>query len=287
MQFLGGNHINLSKNRRGVGFGLQPGYVFDSSSVAYFATMVVQPPDAVKIIIDEFIRGCKADVSLRTGTPTSNWDEIYALWIWMLHTRQAAYLNARYPSMTPASDGVQPDFIPFQGVQGDGATTYINLNWNPTTAVAGGGATFSQNDAGIFVYGESDLGVTAIAMGAVNGSNQGCSINPRTATDVMSGAISGANANIGTAGSTTSSLGFKSIRRDNSTQMKTNKGAASDSNTTSATSIAPLNLDMKFLARNSNGTVNNFDSRKYSLAGITSGFVDSYKLSLRIETLRS
>jgi hypothetical protein len=281
MLIKGSAHINTQS----LGFGEDSGYVYDTSSNALFARMTVQPPDPVKVIIDTFIRGCKADVSLRGNT--SNWDEIYALWIWMMHTRQAAYLNVRYPSMTPASDGVQPDFIPFQGVQGDGATTYINLNWNPTTAVAGGGATFSQNDAGIFVYGESDSGVTAIAMGAVNGSNQGCSINPRTATDVMSGAINGANANIGTAGSTTSSLGFKSIRRDNSTQMKTNKGAASDSNTTSATSIAPLNLDMKFLARNSNGTVNNFDSRKYSFAGITSGFVDSYKLSQRIETLRS
>lgn len=274
---------NILGNHRGSGFGGDNRIVYDDDAQLVFDEWDTPVDVGIKEIYNDFIEGCKADVSLRGST--SNWQEIVALWILMGPTRQISYLNVRHPSLTPITDVVAPNHIPNIGLEGNGSTQYVNLNWNPVTAVD----TFTQNDSGIFLYGETDVAENKVALGNSNASSHGSAINPRTSTDIMQGRSSGVNTNIGSGGTTTSSLGFKGIRRINSTQIIVNKGLVTDSFTSTSASQPLVNLSLFGCNNNANGIpgATTYDSRRYSFWGVTRGYIDFYKLSLRIETFRS
>lgn len=256
--------------------------VYDEDAERFFYHWATTVDDDIKQIYNALIMGCKSDVSLR-GT-TSNWTELEGLWIFMGPTRQISYLNIRRPYLTPASDIVQPTFIPLQYIVSDG-TQYLNLNYNASTNAT----VSSQNDMSFGVWCETNTGISAVPIGAFNASNQGISINPRTATDIMQGACNSTNANIGSAGTTTDASGFKMIRRVNSTQIRTNKGgvAVASELVTTSSSVAPVNLSLYALARNSNGTANLFDTRAYSIMWVGSGNLDPVALKIRLEAFKA
>jgi hypothetical protein len=164
----------------------------------------------------------------------------------------------------------------------------IDLNWNPTTALD----TFSQNDSGIFSWCESSNASASnqMAFGASNASSQGSYMNVRTPTNIIQGASSGVNTNIGSSGTTNDAKGLTVIRRNNATQILTYKNGGSDglkTFTSSSNSGALVNLNFHAMCRNSNGTDTLFDNRIFSMQGITRGYVDPAILYSAFLTFKS
>lgn len=255
-------------------------YPYDQSSIDLFDSWDSRPDQSILVVYDDLIKGLKADDSL-AGGGNKQWDCLEALWILMGHSRQASYINIRYPSSHTITDGVQPYHTPFQGITGDGSTMYVNLNWNPTSHAT----VLSQNSACIGGWTNTNVAGTGALMGAFGASNNGFLLRPRTATDIIQGACNGSNTNIGTGGSTTDSRYFKSIRRDNSTQIKTNKDGV-DTNTNSSSSTSIINRGLTGLARDNNGTITDFYNGNIEMIFIANGNIDSPAFYNRYVTFR-
>lgn len=229
---------------------------------------------------NSLILGLKEDASLRGNT--SNWEETDALWIFCTVSRQAAYLNVRYPANPPVSDGVQPSFTQFSGIQGNGTSQYLNLNWNPSTD----GEKFLQNDASVFTYCRTNGSGTPVAMGGLNASSQGIMFRLRTATNNIQGALNGTNVNIGASGTTTDCRGLNALVRVLSNAVKVNRDGV-DLFTSTSNVVGIINIALYGLARNNNGAPDNFDGKLYSSLGTGSGNIDFSKLKERLDTFET
>jgi hypothetical protein len=198
------------------------------------------------------------------------------------HNRQASYLNVKNPTSTPMSDVVAPYFFPWTGTQGDGATMYCNLNWNPFA----NGVNYTQNSAYVGVYSKTNEAGNYKSVGARNGSNQGTMMRMRTATDICQGLINaGTNLNIGSASSQLTSALYMAYRRVNSTQHRTNKnGVATGSELVSTSnSVTIPSLNWYSHCENLNGVATDFDGKVQSALVIGGGYIDSTTIKSRID----
>ena len=97
---------------------------YETESVAYFAAMSVQPDDTRKGLLNTLI------ATLKTGGVYANLDWLN---INAAHDAQAARVNVITPSQV-ASAVNAPTFTTDRGYTGDGATSYLDTGWNPSTA---------------------------------------------------------------------------------------------------------------------------------------------------------
>jgi hypothetical protein len=257
-------------------------YGLNSSTSALLAEFDGLPDFQVQLKYDEIILGLKSDACLSGGTG-SNWDNLDLLQLRAAHNRQAAYLNIKNPVATPMSDVVAPYFEPWAGTQGDGATMYCDLNWNPAVD----GVNYTQNSAYVGVYSKTNEAGNYKSVGARNGSNQGTMMRMRTATDICQGLITaGTNLNIGAASSQLTSALYMAYRRVNSTQQRTNKnGVATGSELVSTSnSVTIPSLNWYSHCENLNGTATDFDGKVQSALVIGGGYIDSTTIKSRIDT---
>ncbi len=103
-----------------------PASVYSEEALALFAQMSVAPSEARKAVIDALI------VSLKN---TGIWTKLDVLYLFAAHDAQAARLNWIEPAGSFNATAVNsPTFTVDRGYAGDGATSYLNSNFNPTAA---------------------------------------------------------------------------------------------------------------------------------------------------------
>lgn len=201
-------------------FGLEP------EAVALIARMTT-PPDAQRIaLINSTYRG------LKTAGILSKLD---ALWVMAAHDSQAAGLNWINSSHT-LSPVNSPTFTVDRGYAGDGATSYMDTNYNPATH----GVNLTQNSGSFGVWSMTSAQQSTSIAGWLDGSD-GITILPRSSGNVFSGRV---NTGITVTGSVNGDgMGFYVVSRsDASTQSHFKNGALANSDSRSSTAINSNNL---------------------------------------------
>jgi hypothetical protein len=145
---------------------------YSAEAATLFARMTVQPPPARKTLIDNTIVGLKA---------AGFWTRLDALYMFAAHDGQAALLNWIANQYNATSSGAA--FTADAGYATDGAATYLDTNFNASTASA---PNYTQNSAmfGIRMNDVGQAGATGSIGGAYDGTN-GSNLNPRNASNTL------------------------------------------------------------------------------------------------------
>jgi len=231
------------------------GVTYDSDAVTYFNAMSVAPDATRKGLLNDLITGLKTD---------GIWTKLDALYVMAAHDAQAARVNAKTPSNV-ASAVNSPTFTTDRGYAGNASTSYIDTNWNPSTA----GGNFAQNSASMGVWSRTNSN-TASWLDIGNGSN--CRFNSRSSSgsDALRGQINNTtNANYGT---NASSIAFYSLVRSSSTAVTGYRNSSvSGSGTQTSTSVTNANV---FIGR----VASDYSGREYAAAFI-GGALDGTDIS--------
>lgn len=165
----------------GLALALSPGnsaIAVAAETAAFIARMGTQPNATYAAAIDELIRGLIAD-----GT----WGKLDYLRVYALHNATDALLNWKGVSYTGTP--VNSPTWSISGYAGDGATSYINSNFNP----GAGGLNFTQNNNTLFAF--LATGADGTSRRAVGNTDN--DLNPRTSGNSASARSSSTTSNIG------------------------------------------------------------------------------------------
>lgn len=237
------------------------GVTYDPDAAAYFARISSQPSAARKAALNTLV------IALKTGGVWSNLD---ALVIHASHDTATARLNA-VANQFNATLVNSPDFLTDRGYAGDGSSSYLDSQFNPST----GTPKYAQNSAHLGVWSLTDAAASVAEIGAraTSIANQAI-LFPRSAINQML-----ARVNLDTGAATPdpgNSLGhFVGVRTAASVHVAYKDGAelASDA----STSTAPPNLNFFLGAGNTGGTPGLYSTRRVAIrhwgAGLTAAQV--------------
>lgn len=243
------------------------------ATVALLAAMVVQPSTPEIIAINEMI------VSL---IDTGIFAKLDYLHVYAQETSQAALLNWVAPSDFTGSLVNAPTFTSDRGFAGDGLTSYIDTNFNPSAD----GVNFTLNKAAHGVYVRTDPGVGAYAeIGAEDAGGDFTSIHVRFSDGnnyVLVNNNAGGNVNFANA----SALGFFTGRRSASNILASNKnGVQQAANATVSTALP--NLNMWVCGVDNNGVLLRPSPRQLALSYAGSSDIDDAVFYSIIQTYMS
>lgn len=141
-----------------------------------------------------------------------------------------------------------PTFTRYQGINGDGATSYVNLNFNDST----GSALFGRTNMTIGIYSISDINGSTPALGVTNGGTKSTSIYPRDGGKAYFNCREGTGLNV----TVSDSKGMYAMTLTGTT-LKGYKNIGFASEVTVSGTIAPTGrADLSYFtsARNSSGS---------------------------------
>ncbi len=188
-------------------------------------------------------------------------DEFDRLWIHGLSDNVAARTSFVNPSSTIITAVNSPTFIANQGYQGNGSTSYLNTNYNPSTQ----GVKYTTNNASALSYIlDNVIGGTSI--GTFNGASTGPFLLPQASSNIPVYFIN--NSPIDTNGSG-NSLGLSTINRYNSSSADFYKNGVLNSSSSKASTAIP-NLSVFLSGLNNNGTFSSAFAGKISVSGLGS-----------------
>jgi len=192
-------------NKKLVVFGTETATVYDADAAQFFTLLSPQPSTAVKEAYNTLVVGLKAD---------GNYTQIERFWIFAADSQQNAMVHLIVDGAAPAvstdiTEVNSPTWTQHQGYTGDGATSYLNLNYNPTTH----GTLYTQDSATMGVYIRTNAASDGIDVGALDTSVPSRSfIISRHVTNIAYGLIN-QNLNSITGATITNSKGFSSTIR--------------------------------------------------------------------------
>lgn len=242
-----------------IGIGISPfltkngrdGVVYDADAQLYFNQLSPQPSLSYKAAIDALVIQLKADF---------NWALLDRLWIHGTEYAQHATISIKNPTSTAISVSGSPTFTANVGYTGNGTTSYLNLNYNPSID----GVNFTQNSALIGVYSRLVQGSdNSVIMGRFEaGTNTALALNFGAL-----GKLYAANANGQDIFANTTTKGFFTVTRSAAaiTNLSLNGNSIASS---SSASTALQNGSLYALGWNNNGTAGNFSTNQISVSVI-------------------
>ena len=168
-----------------------------------------------------------------------------------------ATLNWKDPDSHQASKVNSPTFTPNHGFTGNGTTSYLNTDWNPSIH----GVNYTLNSAGIGCYSSTGVELSAnFLFGASDGTGI-TNLNPRTPTNTCGFRINqSASLNF----SNSNASGFWHLQRTASNAISIHKDGSSLSTGTTTSNQRP-NQPIFLLALNNNTTPSNFAARNIGM----------------------
>lgn len=223
----------------GFGFGYGPrvkasAASFDAATLAYISALSVAPSGSRKRSIDRLVK------SLKSGTV---WDNLDWLELLSAHDAQAGLVNLVNPAQASVAVN-SPTFTVDRGYTGDGVSSYLNTNWNPSSA---SGRKFLQNDAHMGAWIGTDVNSNAQYDLGCTYSN----VNGRLGSTVYGGSPNSTAFSQSTGGNT--SVGHSGwVRTGASAGSYYKNGVAGTAFATAST--APHNAPFLILANNNSTT---------------------------------
>lgn len=239
---------------------------YDATASAYFAAVPNSFDATRKTIINTLIAGLRAD---------GNLTKLDRLWLFANTTTGNAVIDVI--GLNSATLVNAPAFVADQGYTGDGATSYINLNYTPTTDAI----NYTQNNASCGVYIGTNIGQAAVDMGSYRADGRASYLVSRWSDDLT---YAKTNSNLGSANTvaSTDSRGFWTERRTSSSIMKLNKnGSEIDSDTVTSEGIP---RDPFFVGcANVNSVATFFSTKQYAISYIGSSDISDSTFYTRIQ----
>jgi hypothetical protein len=210
------------------------GEAYDADALALFARFTTSPTDIRKVQINTLILALKA---------AGVWSKRDAIYLTAAADSQAARRNwiaDQYNLSTVNS----PTFTADRGYAGDGASSYLDTNFNATTAVS---PKFTQNSANIAAWDRtSRAAANTSLMGARQSTTNYIDLGPRVVGDLFVGRM---QTNVtGFTNANTQSAGHFSVNRSASNAIEGYRGGSQVVTATPA-SVAPPNANIVLLAR--------------------------------------
>lgn len=162
------------------------------------------------------------------------------------------------------------------GFAGDGATSYINLNWKPALDAQ----KYTRDDASIFTYCRSSAGASGKS-GSIETGRNTSTLNPLDGAGDLSYAINEAVGSPSDSFSRATAKGLIAIKRTPAGTQAEIDGALVYSNV----SVSDLlnTIDEYLGATNNNGSAAFFDNRQYCFYGRGSSLIVSGKVLYRLQ----
>jgi hypothetical protein len=217
--------------------------VTDANASTLIAAMNTAPSSSRKRTIDNTIISLKA---------AGLWTKLDALYVLAAHDSQAARLNWKAPASNTATEVSSPTFTADQGYTGNGTSSYLDSNFNPTTDPIATG-TQDDNHIGVFVLNN------VASNSAVGNPKQ--SVQPRAVSVDQFLGRAGNTSNTLIASSITDSRGHFVITRGDSANISGYINGALSA-TVAVVSAALDNSNFWICARN----LNNFGTYQVSAA---------------------
>ena len=192
---------------------------YETEATDYFAAMSVAPDATRKGHLNTLIASLKS---------AGVWSKLDVLMIIAAHDAQAARINAKTPSLVATAVN-SPTFTTDRGYVGDGATSYLNTQFNPTTATT---PQYALNSAHMGIW----CGTTGGTSGAICGAVRGY-INPRNATANINANVNAVATEAYTPTVATSVGHTMWVRSGASATACYKNGAANGTSTTASTAI--------------------------------------------------
>lgn len=209
------------------------------------------------------------------GSDLAKFDRLY---IHGLSNSIAAKTSFVNPDSAIITEVNAPTFTANRGYQGNGATSYLNTNFTPSTQAVNS----NQNSSSIFVYSRTNIAANNIDIGAIDGSNKsfiytrhgnGNAFYPLNVS-VFVGSPSTPTAN---------SLGLYCANLSSTTLSLNKNGVQIVSST--ITPVAVPSIPFYLLGANNSGTTIEYSARQISLSGFGSGVINQANFYNAVQTL--
>lgn len=208
---------------------------YDSDVQAIFDAFTTPPTAARKTLINTCV------LALKTA---GVWSKLDVLYMFAAADSQAALINWKDPGTFDATAVNSPTFTADQGFTGDGSTSYIDTNCNPSTA----GGNYAQNSASFFAWTLSTSDPGGYDLGSYAGYNT--QIIPwitsaSSRITINSGGAGGDNVDIGSLGADHS--GLLVANRSSATAAQVYRNGSLGASNTSTNSVALADASLKLL----------------------------------------
>jgi hypothetical protein len=217
-----------------------------------------------RTIVDTLITGLKTD---------GLWTKLDRLWLFAAENSQSALTDlVALASATPVNS---PTFTVDRGYAGNGTSSYLNSNYNPSTAIL-----YKQNDAHYSVYTRQSTAGTNIWLGAYDGTWITQLLQQNGTQFYM-----GINTNAGDSFNA-SGAGMNVVTRRSASAVEMFHNGISIFTNGTSPAVAVGNLNISICARNNAGTVDSFDTDQIAASswGNQLSVTDMGNLSSRINT---
>ncbi len=231
-------------------------YHYESESNAFFAQTGYMT-DRWKVAYNNFVKGSKNN---------SLWNSYDFIMFHTAPTASVALRNLKNPSDTLGTN-VSSMAWDFYGLQGNGSSSYLNTNFNPSTDAS----NITATNCAFGVYQRTSTAETSkAAFGLRNGSSVGLFLNTQNSTNVYQASLWSSLSTIGTS---TDGSGLQYVYRSDNTIF--NVGRNGSQQTTSAkASSGFVNGNIYVGSSNNNGTAANFSANQYALSFAVKGDID-------------
>ena len=207
----------------------------------------------------------KTYINTFIGALGTDFAEFDRLWIHGLSNSVAARTSLANPTSTMITAVNSPTFTASQGYTGNGTSSYLNTNYNPTT----NGVKYTLNSASLYVYSRTDLNGTKLDIGHANATSY-------STLDIRDGGSFYRSINqVGLASAVVvaNSLGlFSGVRLASQNVRSFKNGVLLINNSTDSSTL--INNNMYVSALNNNGTAAFYSQRQLSVSGIGSGVIN-------------
>lgn len=241
---------------------------YDQDAQAYFNELTGTIPDSFKQAVNTFVLTLKAD-----GT----WARLDRLYLHATPNQQNARISIVNPTSTPITEVNSPTFTANFGINGDGATSYINYNFTPSVD----GVNYTLNSASYFMYSRTNSAANVYDLGVIGtGVSQ---LNIRWGDGNFYAAINSAP----TYGNylNNPSTGFFQVNRVDSNRVELYKNGVLQATSTPNAATNLPNISYFGMCQNSGGVPNGFTNRQYSISGFGSGLINGATFNTAIQTL--
>jgi len=234
------------------------GSLYNSQYQTYYDALTTPPAAAVAALQNTMF------ASLVSGGLWAKADLIYLL-SQSTNGGGEALVNAKLPGTYNGTAYNAPTFTALEGFTGDGASTYIDTNFNPTTH----GVNYTLNSASFCIYVLTDVDENSVDMGLDDGNNDAFLYSRNITCNTRindSGTDFNTNAN---------SQGFYVVSRTASNARATYKnGALLGADTRVSTALPDVNFSI--LARlNSSPGIGQYSSRQVGGIVLIGGGLDA------------
>jgi hypothetical protein len=238
------------------------GVALDADAATLIAAMSSPPDSTRQTLINTTILSLKS---------AGIWALLDECWFMAAHDSQAARLGwKRYKDLSAVNG---PTFATDRGYTGDGASSYLNTGFVPSTD----GVKYAQDSASLGVYSRTDAQGTTTDIGARHTSNtRQARLQIRNSSNLITPLV---NEDLNFTLANTSSAGLFAARRSGASASAVFRNGVS-LGTGSATSVARPAFALSVGALNTAGTLSGYSTRQLAFAFVGASLSDQQMTDL-------